>query len=52
MHFAAGKSVKDEQYAEVNSQEMYDKDKATLMEYVQNQLKGDLEKLIVGLVVK
>jgi len=31
---------------------MYDKDKATLMEYVQNQLKGDLEKLIVGLVVK
>jgi hypothetical protein len=52
MHFAAGKSVKDEQYAEVNSQEMYDKDKATLMEYVQTQLKGDLEKLIVGLVVK
>lgn len=49
MHFAAGKSPKDEQYAEVNSDEMYKKDKATYVDYVQTDLKHDLEKLFVGL---
>ena len=49
MHFAAGKSVKDDQYAEVNSTEMYAKDKATYMTYLQTELKHDLEKLLSGL---
>lgn len=49
MHFAAGKSVKDEQYAEVNSTEMYATDKKTYMDYVQSELKHDLEKLLTGL---
>jgi hypothetical protein len=52
MHYAAGKSVKDDRYAEVNSQEMYDKDKATLLEYIQTQLYDDLEKLIYGLDIQ
>ncbi len=51
MHFAAGKSVKDEQYAEVNSSEMYKVDQETYIEYVKNDLKGDLEKLIKEVVV-
>jgi hypothetical protein len=51
MHFAAGKSVKDEQYAEVNSSEMYKVDQETYVEYVKNDLKGDLEKLIKEVVV-
>ena len=49
MHYVAGKSEKDEQYAEVNSSEMYKKDQDTFVEYVKNDLKSDLEKLIVGL---
>ena len=49
MHYVAGKSEKDEQYAEVNSSEMYKKDQDTFVEYVKNDLKPDLEKLIVGL---
>ena len=49
MHYVAGKSVMDEQYQEVNSSEMYEKDKKSYIEYVQGQLKHDLEKLIVGL---
>lgn len=50
MHFAAGKSEKDEQYAEVNSSEMYKNDRETYLEYVKNELKGDLEKLIKEVV--
>ena len=49
MHYMAGKSEADEQYLDVNSDEMYQKDKATYIEYVQTDLKHDLEKLIVGL---
>ena len=49
MHYAAGKAEKDEQYAEVNSPEMYKKDQDSFIEYVKTNLKSDLEKLIVGL---
>jgi hypothetical protein len=49
MHFAAGKAEVDAQYAEVNSKEMYNTDRDSYVKYVQENLKGDLEKLIVGL---
>lgn len=49
MHYMAGKSEADEQYLDVNSSEMYETDKKTYLEYVQSDLKHDLEKLIVGL---
>ena len=49
MHYMAGKSQADEQYLDVNSKEMYENDKKTYMEYVQTDLKHDLEMLVVGL---
>ena len=49
MHYLAGKSEADEQYLDVNSDEMYKKDKDTYVDYVQTDLKHDLEKLFVGL---
>lgn len=49
MHYLAGKSEADEQYLDVNSEEMYKKDKETYVDYVQTDLKHDLEKLLVGL---
>lgn len=52
MHFAAGKAEIDAQYAEVNSKEMYTKDQNSYVEYVKNNLRGDLEKLFKELVVK
>lgn len=45
MHFGAGKSQLDEQYAEVNSSVMYEKDKASYMEYMELNMKIDLEKI-------
>lgn len=52
MHYLAGKSTQDAQYAEVNSDEMYKTDRETYLEYVTNDLKFDLEKLIMGLEIK
>ena len=52
MHYLVGKSEQDAQYAEVNSGEMYQKDKETFIEYVQKQLYDDLEKLIYGLDIR
>ena len=49
MHPLAGKADYDLQYQDVNSEEMYKKDRATYVEYIQSDLKHDLEKLIVGL---
>jgi len=49
MHYMAGKAAADEQYLDVNSDEMYKKDKETYIEYVQTDLKHDLEKLILAL---
>ena len=49
MHYMAGKAAADEQYLDVNSDAMYEKDKATYIEYVQTDLKHDLEKLILAL---
>lgn len=52
MHFAAGKADMDDQYAEVNSKEMYQKDQNSYVDYVKNNLRGDLEKLFKELIVK
>ena len=52
MHYAAGKAVLDEQYAEVNSKQMYETDQNTYVEYVKNDLKNDLEKIFRELIVK
>lgn len=49
MHYLAGKSEQDAQYAEVNSSEMYQTDRDTYVQYVKDDLKHDLEKLFVGL---
>jgi hypothetical protein len=49
MHYLAGKSEQDAQYAEVNSSEMYQKDRETYLQYVKDDLKYDLEHLVVGL---
>ena len=49
MHYLAGKSEQDAQYAEVNSSEMYQTDRDTYLQYVKDDLKHDLEKLFVGL---
>jgi hypothetical protein len=49
MHYLAGKSEQDAQYAEVNSSEMYQKDRETYLQYVKDGLKYDLEHLVVGL---
>ena len=49
MHYLAGKSEQDAQYAEVNSSEMYQKDRETYVQYVKDDLKYDLEHLVVGL---
>jgi len=46
MHYLAGKAQADEQYLDVNSQEMYRKDQESFIDYMQGQLKGDLERLI------
>lgn len=49
MHYLAGKSEQDAQYAEVNSSEMYQTDRDTYLQYVKDDLKYDLEHLVVGL---
>ena len=51
MHYAAGKAPIDEQYAEVNSKQMYDTDRETYIEYVKTDLKTDLEKIIKAVMV-
>lgn len=51
MHYAAGKAPIDEQYAEVNSKQMYDTDRETYIEYVKTDLKTDLEKIIKAVIV-
>lgn len=50
MHYLAGKSVADEQYLDVNSQEMYRKDQESFVDYIQSDLKTDLEKIITQVV--
>lgn len=50
MHYLAGKAQADEQYLDVNSQEMYRKDQESFIDYMQGQLKGDLERLIKEVV--
>ncbi len=46
MHFEAGKSPKDEQYAEVNSPEMYSHDGQIFSMWKDNQMQKDIEKLL------
>jgi hypothetical protein len=51
LHFANGKAEKDELYEEVNSGEMYKRDRQAFLDYLTDDLKGDLEKLITQVVI-
>jgi hypothetical protein len=45
LHFSVGKSEEDSQYREINSIEMYEKDKASYDRYLDLQLNNDIIKL-------
>lgn len=45
LHFVNGKAPKDELYAEINSDEMYEKDRIAFQNYVDKKLKKDIKKL-------
>lgn len=45
LHFSIGKSEEDNQYREVNSGEMYEKDKASYSNYLISQIYNDVVKL-------
>jgi hypothetical protein len=51
LHFANGKAEKDAGYEEVNSGEMYKRDRQAFLDYLTDDLKADLEKLITQVVL-
>lgn len=51
LHFANGKAEKDAGYEEVNSGEMYKRDRQAFLDYLTDDLRSDLEKLITQVVI-
>lgn len=52
MHYLAGKAAEDARYQEVNSSDVYTKDRKTYEDYIQEEFKEDAMKLIKDLAIE